>query len=307
LIDLRFHIISLVAVFLALALGILLGSSVIQGALVDRLESDIRRYQEERDEAVEQAGELESENTVLSGRLLKDFGPWAVHQRLEGANFIVISEGPVPQWRDHVLGALEDAGAQAAGTIVLEERWALAAPQDRDELVRAVQEAVGASLPAGSAAGPAALALLGERFFDQPTGSELIDELESAGFISVPERPDGVWPAPGSLVVVLSASRPPEDVLLSGATSFVTGVAEDALAPGTLVVSDESGGSSLVTTLRDGGELPDNLATFDSATTDTDPGGVGVVAALVAATEGRGGHFGGEDGRTFVAPPSAED
>jgi hypothetical protein len=153
----------------------------------------------------------------------------------------------------------------------------------------------------------AALRLFGEGFFEQPAAGELIDELESEGFISVPDRPDGEWPAPGALLVVLSASRAGDEALTPGGASFVSGVAEEALAPGTLIVTNSPEGASLVRRLRDDRRLPDNLATFDAATNEADPGGLGVVAALVAATEARGGHYGTEDGRTFVAPPSADE
>ena len=305
MIDLRFHIISLVAVFLSLALGILLGSSVIQGAIVDRLESDIRRYREERDDAVDRVTEREAESRELNTRLRNDFTPWSVHQRLEGAAFVVVSDGALPPWRDHVLAALESAGADPAGTIVLEDKWQLRTPEDRDDLIEAVQNGAATTLARGDEMAETALGLLGERFFEEPDAGELIDELESAGFISVPDRADGDWPPPGSIVVVLSAARASEETVTPGATTFVSTLAEEARAPGALVLSDRPEDASLVRALRDDRRLPDSVSTFDSATDETDPGGLGIVAALVAATEGRGGHFGSEEGRTFVAPPSS--
>jgi hypothetical protein len=306
LIDLRYHIVSLMAVFLALALGILLGSSVIQGALVDRLESDIDRYKEERDAAVAEAGELKAGADQLTTRSV-DIAPWAVHQRLEGSEVVLVSDGSVPDWRDHVLGALEDAGAEPSGTVVLEDRWELAEPEDGEELDRILQEVAGSPVAATSDPAQEALSLLGARFFDE-MGTALIDELERAGFVSVQGRPDGDWPVPGSLVVFLSEARPRAEAPLAGGGAFVDSIATDARAPGVLIASDKADGRSLVAQLRaDDEELPDNIATFDSATEDSDPGGVGVVAALVAAIEERGGHFGAEDGRRFVAPPADED
>ena len=41
MINFRFHLVSLVAVFLALALGVVMGSTVIDRAIVDRLSSQI--------------------------------------------------------------------------------------------------------------------------------------------------------------------------------------------------------------------------------------------------------------------------
>ena len=46
MINFRFHLVSLVAVFLALGLGILVGSTVIDQGIVNRLDSEINHVQE---------------------------------------------------------------------------------------------------------------------------------------------------------------------------------------------------------------------------------------------------------------------
>jgi hypothetical protein len=103
---------------------------------------------------------------------------------------------------------------------------------------------------------------------------------------------------------VLSAVRADDVPLTPGTTAFARNVAQ--VAP-TLVVSDVATETSLVTELRDTDGLPENLSTFDAATAEMDPGGTGVVAALLAATESRGGHYGTGRGLTFVAPAPPAD
>ncbi len=49
MVNFRFHIVSLIAVFLALGLGILMGSTVVKGAIVDRLDREIDQVRKESD------------------------------------------------------------------------------------------------------------------------------------------------------------------------------------------------------------------------------------------------------------------
>jgi len=62
MINLRYHIVSLVAVFLALALGIVMGSTVIDKAIVDELRDRV-------DSVSDRAARTDGENRALRGRL----------------------------------------------------------------------------------------------------------------------------------------------------------------------------------------------------------------------------------------------
>jgi hypothetical protein len=302
-ISLRYHIVSIMGVFLALGLGILLGSSVVSAPLDARHVAEAQRYKDERDEAKTETSRLTGENRDLRGRISDEIAPWAVHERLAGTPFVFVSDDPrVPKWRGHVESALVAAGADPQGTIVLSDRWRLDAPDDETDLVATMRSIVPAFEP-GDEPAAAALSLVGERFAE-PTGRALIDVLGRDGFLTVQGRTDGDWPPPGAAVVLLSGARPEDVPLTPGTSALARSVA--AVTP-ILVVSDVAEETSLVTELRDTSDLPENLSTFDSATDETDPGGIGVVAALLAATDSRGGHYGTGRGLTFVAPAPPPD
>jgi hypothetical protein len=311
-ISLRYHIVSVMAVFLALGLGIVLGSSVVSTPLDARLNADLERYKRQADEAKASAGDLRIENETLRRRLGEEIAPWAVHDRLTDLPFVFVSDGPqAPKWREHVQDALIAAGAQPQGTILLSERWQFAAPEDEDDLVSTVRSVVPSFDPEEDAAS-AALGIVGERFLE-PTGRALVDVLTRDGFMTVQGRSGDNWPPANSTVVVLSPARTQEaggaeDAEDTGPTpgvlSFVRSVA--AVTP-VLAATDAPEGSSIVTELRDQSGLADMLSTFDSSTDESDPGGIGVVAALAAATDERGGHFGAARGRAFVAPPGTDE
>ena len=62
MINLRYHIVSLVAVFLAIALGIVMGSTVIDRAIVDGLQNRVESVNK-------RANGIDSENRTLRGQL----------------------------------------------------------------------------------------------------------------------------------------------------------------------------------------------------------------------------------------------
>ena len=92
-INIRYHIITLVAVFLALAVGIVAGSTVIQQSLVNSLETQRRRNIEKSlDDLEKRNSELSEEVVQLRDRekALDDQGPAQLLEdrldRLDGAD-----------------------------------------------------------------------------------------------------------------------------------------------------------------------------------------------------------------------------
>ena len=88
MINFRFHLVSLVAVFLALALGVVMGSTVIDRAIVDRLSSQI-------DSVKKRADAERAENRALRDQM----------KGLE--NFIAQSQPQVTGRRPRARGALD--------------------------------------------------------------------------------------------------------------------------------------------------------------------------------------------------------
>lgn len=137
MISLRYHIVSLVAVFLALALGIVVGSTVLQEGTVSvlRATSEQVRQQSERNSR---------ENVALKQEIsrLQSFGttvlPELVQDRLKGRSVVLVDTDKVDSgMRDAVRKVLEDAGARVDGQITFaDDRLALGAEADRTALAR---------------------------------------------------------------------------------------------------------------------------------------------------------------------------
>jgi hypothetical protein len=333
MINFRFHLVSLVAVFLALGLGILVGSTVVDQKIVDRLDSDIARVRRENAERRETNKQLAQENAQMR-EYIDATAPYAGDGRLDGQSVAVIAEQGVDG--DDVTDtaeALRDAGAEVPGVVWLQDAWQL----DTDERVQELQAALGLE---GSAATTRDTALneLSERLVRAPgtettTGAptstsrkaaasttttapgaptvDALTELERAGFVRITDGDLSDFDAfptqdPSILVVTGDGS----DFLGSGFTeSFVRALvatrAPTALAavydPGDDPEAAPERGAVLASVLDDG-TLSRDVSTVDDL--DLQQGRVASVLALdVQADSGEIGHYGYGAGASAPLPP----
>ena len=136
---------SLVAVFLALALGIVVGSTVLQEGTISALRAT---SQEVRQKSEENRTENLALKQELARRQAFDAAvlPELVQDRLKGRSVVLIDTDKVDGGlRDGVRKALEDAGAQVDGQITLaNDRLALGADADRAAMGRLLAVDAGA-------------------------------------------------------------------------------------------------------------------------------------------------------------------
>ncbi len=125
MINFRFHLVSLVAVFLALGLGILVGSTVVDQKIVDRLDSDIARVRHENADRRDANKKLSQENAQLR-QFLDDVAPYAGDGRLDPVSVAVVAEAGVngDDVKD-TAQALQAAGAEVPGVVWLQDSWRL--------------------------------------------------------------------------------------------------------------------------------------------------------------------------------------
>jgi hypothetical protein len=328
MINFRFHIVSLTAVLLALGIGLVLGTTFLDDATVNQLESqldglenDLDRARERNDEQQRRLGAFEDEAEQLDAQL----GERLFTGELQDDPVLVVStRGIDEQWVDGVMTSLAQADADVVGAWWLTERLALddesevgdlsaaleLSTDDTDRLSRnlAVQLAdvlYGAAdvpdAPALTAsAEPALLARLREAGFVEyqlPEGAEGdVVRLPASGLrIVVVDGPDAALPAGAVVVPVLT------DMTTDGPMPVVA--TEPTPATGNDV--DEATQPQLVAAVRDDDALSQRLSTVDDL--DRVSGRVATVLALVDAVPGGPtiGHYGAGDGADRLLPPVA--
>jgi Copper transport outer membrane protein, MctB len=156
MISIRYHVFSLIAVFLALAIGLAAGSTVVKESIVDNLRDNQDRLESELDDlqAANEELELRVGRLEETDRRLRGEGPLALlDARLLGMAIVVVTgEGLDGDVRTTMMDTLADAGADLAGEI--EVRRDMVREERRGELA----ELVGAA-PAEDAVAVAARSL----------------------------------------------------------------------------------------------------------------------------------------------------
>ncbi|MBK9178310.1 MAG: copper transporter [Acidimicrobiales bacterium] len=141
MVNLRYHIVSIVAVFLALGIGVTVGSTIVDraivGALEDRLDSlegRLEDTQAENDRLRGEVDRLEAERDALA-----DEGSLLLAGRLADVPLLVLSmQGVAQEPVDELAVSLGSAGARYQGALRFTERLALADPDDVAELAAIV-------------------------------------------------------------------------------------------------------------------------------------------------------------------------
>jgi hypothetical protein len=316
-ISLRYHIVSLVAVFLALALGIVVGSTVLREGTVSVLRAT--------SEQVRQSNEsYRQENLALKQEQARwqDFAnavlPDLVRGRLRNRPVVLLDTDRVDGGvRDQVIQVLGTAGAEVDGRVTFNAgRVALTTEEDR--------QALGRLLPGANAADPAALRndlvrRVAERLGtsdplptqDPDRRNDLLTSLDDGGFLAdlklAPSVADGIvpFPRPGSVVVVLGptdgVALPPEAFLVPLAdqvslhvTGPVAGV--EALAAGTA-----PGTTSWIGKLRENRQVTRRVSGIDDV--DTAYGQLALVGALERRLQNlASGQYGAKPGSSGLLP-----
>jgi Copper transport outer membrane protein, MctB len=306
LIDFRYHLVSIVAVFLALGIGILMGSLVLGEALVNQLRSDLQgiesRNRDLRAQTVELDQQLEDNE-----QFALDVRPYLIAGQLDTERVVLFEfEGTDGELIDNVREAITDSGGEIATTVTLRDKLAVTSPTERDELAllldvttgsaSELQNAVGTQLGSGFAAAAEAPAGLPQA---RDALDELVRALQDAGYIDVDGAEDQPLAPPNAVFVIAGGATeaPPYDV-----TEVAVPLGRELSAEGAGVATVETSTSSwgLVEAIRNDSDTNVTVATVDQAQTIS--GGIGVVMALDLAENGTVRHVGTASGSEAIVP-----
>lgn len=314
MISFRFHVVSITAIFLAIAIGVVVGSTYVKGAVVDGLRNQINRVSDDLDVRKAENDRLESE--LGTARTYIDASAhFAVTERLTEVPVLLVATRGVDEGSVEQVALLaRQAGATVPGVVWLEANWGLDGEDDRTALAEIVDaQADDAAEALWSSAWEAVVDELtaAEDTTTAPpeTAREVLAALEAGGFFSV----DSLDDASSSLVDLAGAS--PRVLVLTGSR------AQEELVPMVPFVVDASVQGGLPTVVADvhveapeapgrgeallealAQELRDAIVLVDDA--DRPEGQVGAVLALDAVADARPltGHYGYGHGADGVLP-----
>lgn len=164
MIDFRYHVISIVAVFLALATGLVLGASLLNTQLIETQNSQNESLINDKNALRDQVDELQRQQDSLD-QFISASGDLTVHDLLVGQRVVIVTlpgaaDGTGQDLLDGVTADLLDAGAiEVVGSVAITESWTDAGEVDvLDGLVAQLTQE-GVDLPEGTAYDRAAVLL----------------------------------------------------------------------------------------------------------------------------------------------------
>lgn len=312
MIDFRYHVVSIVAVFLALATGIVLGTSLLNEPLLKSLRAQNARVEGQKAGLRDQVRQLQGQTQYLDG-LTQQVEPGLAAGRLQGQSVVVVRlPGSGRDVQGSVSKALKEAGARTTATVTVTDSYTDPTKQNMlDDLVtRLVLPGVKFPPAAdvyGRAAAELAAALVARD--TAPAGqldanrSALLAGFKDLGLLDY----DGIVQRRATLAVLVTGPAPDlteasteertaNEQANAALVSLATGL--DAGARGTVVAGEDGSGADggVVAALRGDGTAAAAVSSVDAAATAA--GRISLVYALEAELRGQSGHYGtsGSDG-----------
>jgi hypothetical protein len=316
MISLRHHIFSLVAVFVALAIGIAAGSTVVRGPLLDslraRVESAETLIEDERAENDDLAAEV-----AQLDQLGDDAPDQLLPGRLDGSAVLLLVAGDVdPGVVDGLLRSIDASSAELVGEIRIA---GVAFDPEQAALVAEALDVQAAADADGADVADALGADLARRLRELRDGvatsavtrdvvSAVFGDLEDEGVVDL-LRLRGEPLTSESFDVVLVVDRnvdndpgPVLRTLVDAVTTETEGTAVEMIIAeaGRVALDDDATSPSFVGAIRDSGRLRDEVSTVDNA--ETVLGWIATVLGLQTLREGDVGHYGFRNGAERSIP-----
>jgi hypothetical protein len=308
-IDFRYHLVSLIAVFLAVALGIIIGTTALNEPILADIENQVADLEQDKRSLEDQTQQLQARLDTTQA-FDEAVAPALVDGTLANASvlLVVTNEEIAPETVESVGAMVAEAGGTVAGQITL-------LPAYTDPSSEAALEGYvtggglpsGVQLPEADDAGQLVGALLAQVLMIAPDG----DEPDPASISSVlaglsaldvlSQDSDSV--APANYAIVLASGSFTGEGAAERSGSLVDLVnALDAAGSGAVVAGDAASASEsgLVGVIRADPTVSAAVSTVDNV--DAVAGRISAVLALGQESEGTSGKYGtGED--TQPVPP----
>ena len=326
MIDFRYHLVSIVAVFLALAVGIVLGSTELRGAAFTALEGTSNALSHKLDAANNENSALQQE---VSGdqAFAQAAEPVLLAHLLDGKRAVVITAPGAPSAViNGITTALGDAGATVSGQVTLSAKFAdtsasnlslldqltqRVAPSDltlangtpQQQAAQVLASALVSSGSSGSGGSSGGSSGSGGHTVGSQAAQTILSSYSAGQFITVSGQP-----AQGAtLAVIVTAATPPSGGTSDPANQAVVSLAQEfgSSSQATVVAgpSAGSGQGSAISAVRASGAA-NNASTVDNA--DEVNGQIVVVQALSQQLNGhKPGSYGTQSDATSAGPSPA--
>ncbi len=295
MINFRYHVVSILAVFLALAIGTVMGASFVGRGVIDNLQKRIDSVQGRVDRQRDENDRLQGDNDRLNA-YVEATQNFTVARSLVGVRGNVVAErGTNAETVDAQVALLRQGGGTVPGVVWLEPLWTL----DTADSVQALRLATGLTNRSKPALRVAAARLLGQRLGSTaPPTDDLLTKLVDAKFITLsgtagtnaPTAADFTGPSTRVLEIGGPGHPVPNDLVPSIATGALD--ASVPVAVGEVFVANDQGPdrAAWIDAIANADALRDRISTIDDL--ELVEGRVGATLALSELGLGTVGNYG---------------
>jgi hypothetical protein len=312
-IDFRYHLVSLIAVFLAVALGIVIGTTALNEPILADIKNQVSALENDKRSLEDRTQSLQAQLDT-SDAFDEAVAPALVDGALAGKSvlLVVTNEGVAPETVDQLTSLIGDAGGTVSGTLTLKPEYS-----DPSSTAGLQSYVTGSGLPAGvelppvDDAGQLVGSLLAQVLMippdgTTPSGADVSSVMAGLSALDV-LTPEGDAIAPADYAVVLTAGAfSGEDAAERNGTVAELVSALDAAGSGAVVAGDaeSTAENGLVGVIRADPTLSAAVSTVDNAATAA--GRISTVLALGREADGTSGKYGtGEDTQPVPPVPAA--
>ncbi|HET7870743.1 MAG TPA: copper transporter [Actinomycetota bacterium] len=315
MISFRYHIFTIVAIFLAVGLGLLFGSSVVQPALIEDLENQANQLGQDLADTRAEVSDLNAQVEALqeAGDILPSLDRGTLTDR---PVVLVTHDAVDPRLLSQARQSLSEAAVRMVAELSITDRMTVGDEPSREALAELLGMASDTETPTlqmrAAEVLAQRLAVGAPRRAVSPSGPDILDELLTANFLTTtpgsPSISQGDLAGIGGkdqLVIVLSGGlgEPLVDPQL-----FFVPLIEGLVQRGAIVAAGESVSTDypFVPALRSDGAAGDGteppMVTVDDL--DFSVGGAALVLGLERLVLlGQGGNYGIKAGATAPLPP----
>ncbi|RLP85614.1 MULTISPECIES: copper transporter [unclassified Micromonospora] len=309
MINFRYHVVSLTAVFLALAIGLVVGTAALNGPVADSLKEQVTGLRKDNQQWRQTVNNMEKQ-LGLEEEFAEEMSQVVLPGTLTGRRVVVLS---LPNGRDHTEGVLKKlqlAGATITGRVDLQDKFIN--PDNNSNLL---ELAVTAARPTAQTTGlpgnghgvETSSALLASVLLDRAQGTAPVSDADrravlaaynNAGYLTTD---DNKVTGSAEAVVVVSG-QPYVDKDSEKRDESVVKIAEQFDRTGSIVVGGNgSVDGNLVAVVRGDPVLAQTISTVDNA--NTVQGQLVTSLALVQQlTEKKAGQYGVGDNAASLLP-----
>jgi len=310
-IDFRYHIVSIVAIFFALGAGVVLGSGPLKGAGNELVQAQAEKDRQQLADARAELVQVKALDKYRDDFVAK-VTTGLTDGKLTGKKIVVVTmpnaDGDLTT---SIQDELEKAGGQVTTKVALDAK--LFDPGQRQLVESLVTQLVTADIqfPADSTTYQRAGLILARGVAAKEEGkpadadsTKILSGLTGAKLLSL--KPSQIKDR-ASLIVVVAAKPPtptPDNSTYNDSVDFIQGLDEGSggvVVAGTPETAQNGG---LIKALRSDSDASKIVSSVDVA--DLPSGQMTVVFALVEQASGKAGHYGAVDAKNGVAPSAVQ-